>query len=84
MDYKSIFENVAAHNETLKKGEQAATKLKEIFEQLTVSCPETCAFVFYKWNKEYTINFLLHFIESKGLTQELCQLADMFNEDLYV
>lgn len=81
MDYKKTFEDAAACHETLKVGEQAAEKLKAIFEELTICRPETYAFAFYKWDQEYIVNFLLHFIESKGLTQELNQLANIFNTE---
>lgn len=59
---------------------QVVNRLLIVFEELTQNCPDNeVQFSFHGWSAEYTSNFLLHFIEAKGLTSELKQMVDIFN-----
>ncbi len=77
MDYNKLKELRA----TLDKGLGAKKELGEMLETLTDEPPDTpICFTFSedKWSHEYRTNFLLHFIEMKGLSQEADDLLSLF------
>ncbi len=83
MNYKKIEENAKSLRDNLNTGKEAKKKLEELLNKLTESPPDSpirMAFWADKWDTEYRINFLLHFIEMKGLSKEANDFLSLFYE----
>lgn len=83
MDYKNLKNKATELRHELDKGNKAKKELLELLESLTNEPPDSpirWTFSADKYSYEYGSNFLLHFIEMKGLSQEADDFLSLFSK----
>ncbi len=69
--------------EKLDTGLKAKSELFKLLSKITDDPPSTPIFYTFatdKWSTDYRANFLLHFIEMKGLSQEADNFLSIFSK----
>jgi len=82
MDYDNLMSKLPKLRSKLDNGNKAKKELLELLEGLTEDPPESPIYFTFssdKWSSDYRANFLLHFIEMKGLSQEADDFLSMFS-----
>jgi len=83
MNYQELKDKATALRSDLDKGNKSKKELLELLESLTDDPPASPIYFTFsadKWSGDYRANFLLHFIEMKGLSQEADDFLSTFTK----
>jgi len=83
MNYGNLMSKIPELRSKLDNGNKAKKELLELLEGLTEDPPESPIYQTFcadKWSSDYRANFLLHFIEMKGLSQEADDFLSTFTK----
>lgn len=81
IDYKATIQQATSLKQDIIENKKKENELSNIFNKFLETPPESQLynrFLAEKWDSDYIINFLCHFLEMKNLTEEVQQLLELF------